>query len=80
MSGKRTDTPLQGDEGTGLDAAYDADRARAERELDETMAGPKPDGAAVPSAGVPTDDTEMKNPDDELAEPGSAAGVRQKRK
>jgi len=85
MSGKRADTPLQGDEGTGLDAAYDADRVRAERELDETMAGPQPsksepEDGAIPSTGVSADDTELKNPDDELAEPGSAATLRQKRK
>lgn len=54
--------PTHGFSARGYDVAYEADRARAEKELASTMTGPK-----HPLEGEPTD----KNPDHELQAPAS---------
>jgi len=77
MAAKRNASPFQSHDGGGLDAPYNDkdERARAERELADTMAGPKLEDIAIA-----TDDTEMKNPDNEFTVPGSAASLKRKRK
>lgn len=57
--------PIQGDARCGLDAPYAEKRAAAQRELESKMLGRnKP-------YGVARDDTEMKNPDGDLAAPSA---------
>jgi hypothetical protein len=71
MATKRNAPPFQGHDDTGLDAPYKAERERAKRELDRTMAGPR--GSIVP---VGADDSDVKNPDSEFSQPGSAAPLK----
>jgi len=67
MKQKRLNGPFIGKAGSGMDRDFPA-RDEAEREIERTMAGPKSDYPSVAS-----DDTALKNPDDEFAEPGSSA-------
>ena len=73
MAGKRTHEPFQADEGSGMDAPYDARRTQDKRALVNTEAGPKKNDMAVPA-----DDTAMKNPDGDYADPASAGSVERK--
>lgn len=72
MVWNRYNSPLVGGAGRGFDAAYEADRKRAERELETTMAGPK-EGASHARRG------EAKDPEGDLDTPGSSASVKQRR-
>jgi hypothetical protein len=55
--------PKHGFSARGYSAAYDADRSRAETELDATLAGRRSNAAM--------DDPTLKNPDGELQAPAS---------
>src|SRR5579883_1422700 len=55
--------PTHGFSARGYSAAYDADRVRAEKELQGTMAGHAPDAEVA--------DPSLKNPDQELQAPAS---------
>jgi hypothetical protein len=68
MAGDRKEEPFQADEGSGMDAPYKARREQDKRALDKTEAGPK-SGAQDKNVGD-------KNPDNEFADPGSAASLR----
>jgi hypothetical protein len=58
--------PIQGAARQGLDQPYDRVRRQAEAELKTTLAGRSPEHG---QAGDRADDTELKNPDNELAVP-----------
>ncbi len=55
--------PILGSAQEGFDRPYQKVRRKAQAELDETMAGP------AKGAGVPPDDTELKNPGNEFTVP-----------
>jgi hypothetical protein len=61
-----TDTGLWTDfsDARGIDLQYERVKAKAEKELDATLAGPS-------KISVPADDTELKNPDGEFADPAA---------
>jgi hypothetical protein len=68
MTKKKTDVPFQGHDGTGLDADFKKDRAELNAAIEKDMTGPKSDDIQVAA-----NDTDMKNPDNEFSDPGSAA-------
>lgn len=73
MSKKVKQVPLPGHEGSGLDEGYLRDKASLDRNLDEQLTGPR---RAAPD--VSRDDTEMKNPDNDLNNPASASSLARK--
>lgn len=61
----KVEGPIQGVAREGFDAPYERQRKALRKELESTLAGPKA------RQSVPADDTELKNPHDELARPGT---------
>jgi len=61
----KVEGPIQGVARQGFDAPYERQREVLREELESTLAGPEG------HKGAPTDDTELKNPHDELAMPGT---------
>ena len=61
----KVEGPIQGVAREGFDAPYERQREALREVLESTLAGPKG------RHGAPTDDTELKNPHDELAKPGT---------
>lgn len=72
MVWNRYNSPLVGGAGKGFDAAYEQDRKRAERELADTMAGPKDDDRR-------TQPDDAKDPEGDLGAPGSSESVKERR-
>jgi hypothetical protein len=58
--------PLQGSAARGFSADYDAEKEKLSEQLKESM--------IVPHSDTPADDTDEKNPDNELANPAPYKG------